>query len=300
MTIILSETFRAVFYAPFYAAHALAAYEDEGVDVRLETPNYPAATVGGLLSADSDVSWGGPMRILVGRDRDPESSLVGFCEVVARDPFFLVGRVANSNFKFSDLAGLRLGAVSEVPTPWLCLQDDIRRAGLDPDLVNRTSDQTMAANAAALRDGALDVVQLFEPFVEQLVRQGTGHIWYEAASRGATSYTTLFTTERKLVEKHDAMLAMTRAIYRTQKWIHGQDAATIAATIAGFFPDLDADTLTGGIARYKALGIWGRDPLLPKDGFERLKAACLSGGLIERGADYADCVDTSLARSVIG
>jgi len=30
-----------------------------------------------------------------------------------------------------------------------------------------------------------------------------------------------------------------------------------------------------------------------------MKAACLSGGLIERGADYADCVDTSLTRTVI-
>ena len=120
-----------------------------------------------------------------------------------------------------------------------------------------------------------------------------------AATRGPTSYTTLYTTERTLAAKPDVMLAMTRAIYRTQKWLHRQDAATIAATIASFFPDLDTDTLTACIARYKALDLWGRDPFLPKGGFETLKGACLSGGLIERGADYADCVDTSFARTVI-
>ena len=299
MAIILTETFRAVFYTPFYAAHTLGAYEAEGVDIRLETPDYPAPTAGGLLSAESDVSWGGPMRILVGRDRDPESSLIGFCEVVTRDPFFLVGRSPNPNFAFSDLAGLRFGAVSEVPTPWMCLQDDIRRAGLDPASLNRVTDRPMTDNMAALRDGALDVIQAFQPFVEQLVQDGAGHIWYAAASRGPTSYTTLFTTKQILAEKRDIMLAMTRAIYRTLKWVDGQDAATIAATVAGFLPDLDADTLTACIARYKALGLWGRDPVLPKEGFDRLKSGCLSGGLITRGAAYEDCVDTGLARAAM-
>ena len=35
MTIRLSENFRALFYAPFYAAHAIGAYEAEGVDAEL-------------------------------------------------------------------------------------------------------------------------------------------------------------------------------------------------------------------------------------------------------------------------
>ena len=35
MAIRLSENFRALFYAPFYAAHAIGAYHAEGVDVTL-------------------------------------------------------------------------------------------------------------------------------------------------------------------------------------------------------------------------------------------------------------------------
>jgi NitT/TauT family transport system substrate-binding protein len=239
------------------------------------------------------------MRILVARDQDPDCGLIAFCEVVTRDPFFVVGSAPRPDFQMSDLVGLRLGTVAEVPTPWMCLQDDIRRAGLDPAILNRVSDRSMADNAAALRDGRLDAVQVFQPFVEQLVSEGAGHIWYAAASRGPTSYTTLLATERTLVENRDTVLAMTRAIYRTQKWLHRQDAARIAETVAPFFPDLDADALTACIARYKAIGLWGSNPILPKDGFERLKGAYLSSGLIERGADYDDCVDTSLARTVI-
>ncbi len=41
MAIVLQETLRAVFYAPFYAALALGAYAREGVDARLVTAPKP-------------------------------------------------------------------------------------------------------------------------------------------------------------------------------------------------------------------------------------------------------------------
>jgi len=239
------------------------------------------------------------MRILVDRDRDPASDLVSFCEVVTRDPFFLVGREPRPDFRLSDLSGLRLATVSEVPTPWMCLQEDIRRAGMDPESLARVTDNPMPANARALCGGAVDVIQVFEPFVEQLMDGGAGHIWYAAADRGPTSYTAFYTTEQALAGRRDVMLGMTRAMYRTQTWLHAAAASTVAETIAPYFPDLESATLTGCIARYKSLGLWGRDPVLPEDGFERLKQSCLSGGLIRRAADYIRCVDNSLARAVI-
>jgi len=298
MTITLFETFRAVFYTPFYAALALGAYRDEGLEVRLATAE-SAAVTGGLLSADADVSWGGPMRLLFAHDRDPESDLIGFCEVVTRDPFFILGRERRPDFRPADLAGLRLAAVGEVPTPWLCLQDDIRRDGADPHAVLRLPDRPMADNVEALRNGEADAVQLPEPFADALTQSGEGHVWYAAADRGRTSYTTLFTTRRTLIERREEMLAMTRAVYRAQRWLHATDAALVAKAVASFFPGLPHDVLTRCVDRYRTLGIWGRDPILARAGFERLKAACLSGGLIGRDIAFDVCVDTELARATI-
>ena len=42
MSITLLENFRAVFYTPFYAAFSLGAFEEQGVEVRLETSPDPA------------------------------------------------------------------------------------------------------------------------------------------------------------------------------------------------------------------------------------------------------------------
>ena len=92
MPITLIENFRAAFYAPFYAAAALGAYEAEGVDVRIEASPDAAKTMQTLISGGGDVSWGGPLRLMEARERRPANEPIVFCEVVGRDPFFLIGR----------------------------------------------------------------------------------------------------------------------------------------------------------------------------------------------------------------
>ena len=87
MPITLIENFRAVFYAPFYAAFALDAFKTEGVDVRLQMSAAADKTLATLMAGAGQVSWGGPMRLLHARDNDSNSSLVSFCEVVSHDPF---------------------------------------------------------------------------------------------------------------------------------------------------------------------------------------------------------------------
>ena len=299
MGVILTETFRAVFYTPFYLPHALGAYEAEGVDVELRTSEDLDSVAAQLQQGSTDLHWGGPMRIMMNHDRDPDCGLVGFCEAVTRDPFFLVGRVAKPDFQMSDLADVTLASVSEVPTPWMCLQDDVRRAGMDPATIRRVTDATMPENTAALRRGDVDVIQVFQPFAEELVADGVGHIWYAAATRGPCSYTTLYTIRKTLEAQRDALHRMTRAMYRAQKWLHGNSPADIAGAVAGFFEDVPRERVEAAVARYLDLGIWGRDPVLPRNGFERLRVALLSGGLIEREIPFEDCVDNSLADAVV-
>ncbi len=143
MTIVLQESLRGLFYAPYYACFALGAFAGEGVEVEFVSAPSPGAAPDGLFDGTVDVSWGGPMRVNQLYETRPDCDLVCIGEAVTRDPFFLVGREPNPDFTLADLFGRRVATVSEVPTPWLCLQDDLRRAGLDPDDLPRIADRTM-------------------------------------------------------------------------------------------------------------------------------------------------------------
>ena len=299
MRITLLENFRAVFYTPFYAAFSLGYYKGEGVDVCLETSPDPARSANLLMSGDVEVGWGGPMRVMVAYDKNPNCDLQVFCEVVCRDPFFLIGREPNPGFRMGDLMGSRIATVSEVPTPWMCLQHDLRLAGLDPDALRRVPNRTMDENAAALRAGEVDAIQVFQPFAEELIREGAGHIWYQAVERGLTTYTALYAPASFLRENPESALGMTRAMAKAGQWLADNDAAAIAGLVKPWFEDMDADLLTEAVARYKRVGLWNRSPRLGGESFEWLRAACLSGGLIARGVSYERAVDMRFVDEVM-
>lgn len=297
--ITLSENFRALFYTPFYAAHAIGAYAAEQVDVRLRESPDPASTAADLRAGRIDVMWGGPLRVLLTHAADPGADIVCFCDVVARDPFFIIGREPNPNFRPRDLVGARFASVAEVPTPWLCLQDDIRRDGIDPATLHRISDATMADNAAALRAGGLDAVQLFQPHAEALLQAGTGHLWYAAADRGLTAYTTLVTRRSLLVSRRDELAAMVRAMYRTLRWLAATPGADVARALAAFFPDVPAPIYAAAIDRYRALCLYAADPVTRREGVERLRAAMRSGGVLDRDVPFEHVVDNTLAEAAV-
>ncbi len=299
MAIVLSENFRALFYAPFYAALATGAFREAGVDVVLKPSPSPPAAARALRAGEVDVMWGGPLRVMMVHDKEPSADLVCFCDVVARDPFFIIGGTPRPNFKFADLIGLRLGIVSEVPTPWICLADDIRRASIDPKRLELVDDRTMEQNEAGLREGTIDAVQIFQPYAERLIASGAGHVWYAAATRGLTAYTTLVTRRATLAARNDEMLAMTSALDRTLGWFARTPADEIVRAVREFFPDVDRTIFAAAIERYRTLNLWASDPLIRREGYDRLHDAMRSAGVLGRDISFDGCVDTVLANRAI-
>ncbi len=298
MAIVLQESLRALFYTPYYAALARGAYAEEGVEVRFASAARPDMAAAALFHGAADVTWGGPMRVNQMYDLRANCDLVCFGEAVTRDPFLLVGRTPRPNFRLAVLTTERIGTVSEVPTPWLCLSHDLQRAGISPDALSRVRDWTMAENVTALRRAELDAVQVFEPLAEELIASGEGHLWYAAANRGLCSYTTFYARHGVLQAKRTEMLGLVRGLYRTQKWLHQQSPETIADVVRPYFPAVPLPILRAGIARYRALAIWSRTPVLPREGYERLVAALVAGGFA-KGTPFEVAVDNTLAEQVV-
>jgi len=294
MAITLQESLRGLFYAPFYVALAHDAYAAAGVEVRFVSSPRPGDAARNVMDGTVDVCWGGPMRVMQAYQQIPGCDLVSFAEVVTRDPFLLVGREPRTDFSLRDLIGLRVATVSEVPTPWMCLQEDLRRAGIPPSLLTRVDDRTMAENIAALRRGDVDVVQVFEPFAAEF-----GHVWYAQAGRGPTSYTTFYARRGLLQARRDELIRMVRAIHRTQKWVADAEGAAIADAITRYFQDVPQAILIKACTRYKSLGVWSRDPRLPPAGYNRLLASLVSGGFVLPGTSFEVAVDNSLAEQVV-
>jgi NitT/TauT family transport system substrate-binding protein len=299
MKLTLLENFRSMFYAPFYACTELGAYEAEGLDVEVKMTPELGKTLDYVIAGEAEMSWGGPMRLLYALDANPAAGCVAFCEIVGREPTLLVGRTPKPAFRMQDLIGKTVAIFNEAPTPAICLRHDLRLAGVDAARVDLATSGSMEENAAALRAGKADAIQVFEPVAQNLIDEGAGHLWYASAERGRTSFTTLFTTRRVIEAQPEAVLRMTRAIYRTLKWIHTHDGMALAKTVHSYLPEIPLEVLASCCEAYKKLGLWNRDPVVDPAGFAWKRDAMFHGGEIRKKLAYEDCVDARFAAQAL-
>ena len=291
MKLRVAENFRAVFYAPFYAIRALGLAEREGLAVEWLPSGAPGSTIGEVKRGGIDAQWGGPMRVLKDHDSTPADGarLVCFGEVVGRDPFYLIGRKNQPSFGLKDLAAMRLGVVSEVPTPWYCLRADLEDAGVDTTTLRTMKNLTMPQQVDALLAGKLDAAQLFEPYASRALADGNA-ILYAASSRGPTCYTTFICSREGVSRRREEFAALTRATQAMLDWVAEKGPAELARVTASFFPDVQPDLLRSALERYHRAGLWSRTTAVSKAGFDRLAYGLHAGGFIAHRATYAECV----------
>jgi NitT/TauT family transport system substrate-binding protein len=299
MKLRVAENFRAVFYAPFYAIRALGLAEREGLAVEWLPSDAPGGAIEQVKRGAIDAQWGGPMRVLKDHDSTPAdgASLVCFGEVVGHDPFYLVGKrnqpAFGAGFNLQHLAAMRLGVVSEVPTPWYCLRADLEDAGVNTAAMRsrgRLVDKlTMPQQLEALAAGKLDVAQLFEPYASRALADGNA-ILYAASSRGPTCYTTFITSRDAASKRREEFAALERATQAMLDWLAKEGQAELARLTAPFFADVPHDLLRSALERYQRAGLWSRTTAVSEVGFDRLAYSLHASGFIAKRGTYAECV----------
>lgn len=289
------ENLRTVSYAPFYLADRLGLFSQQALDVEIIPSPSPVETAQGLLAGRVDVAWGGPMRVMKHHDQDPDCPLVCFCKVVGPEPFSLVGREAVDRFDFHALLGRRVGVMTDVPTPWLTLQEDLRRSGIDPQALDQGPARTMADNVVALAKGEVDVVQVMEPYTEAAVQAG-GHLWHPFALRGDVVFTSFYTTRQFATRESSTCQALSQAMGAALRKIRTDSPTETAAAITDWFPDLSQSHLSNSIQRYIDTGIWPSSTRMSESAFVRLKGALLSGEFIGTDVPYERAVLDQLSQ----
>ena len=196
MTIVLQESLRGLFYAPYYAcADAGRATRGEGVGVRVRRrAGSPGAAPDGLFCRRRPMSaWGGPMRVnQLYETAAPIATSCAIGEAVTRDPFLLVGRERRTRVSRSPTSLGRAGRDGErgadavaLPASTTCGSRGSRSRR--PSTAYRRSARWPTTRRRCCAADEADVVQLFQPLAEELRGdQARAIMWYAAATRGPT------------------------------------------------------------------------------------------------------------------
>ena len=296
----LIEAFHSIFYSPVVIAVLGGHLAAEGLEPTLTAAEHAGGIADILLEGRADVAISGLVRSFDLADRGGPR-LVHFAAVNDRNGFFLLSRTPRPDFAWPDLVGRTVLSYSGAPTPWLCMQAVLRRHGVDPARVNSVRHLAAPDAAAAFRAGDADFLEHGPPLVDELVRDGIGHLVASMGeATGPLAFSSCMTTSDMLVHGRDLLRRFVRGLARAQRWMRDAGAEGIAEAIAPAFPDITADLRRRAVERYARQDTWAAHPAISPEGFEALQEILLAGGFIARRHRFEELVDTSLVAQAMG
>lgn len=297
----LNEVVHSVFYAPQYVAQELGFFEEEGLDVTVSIGNGADKSMTALLSDSADIALLGTEAGIYVYNEGKEDYPKAFAQLTQRAGNFLVSRVDEPDFEWTDLKGKsviggRLGGMPELVLEYVIKENGMTK-GEDVEIVNNID---FSSTAGAFTGNVGDYTVEFEPVATTLEQNGTGYI---VASLGEASgyvpYTVYMARDDFMTEHPEVVEAFTRAIYRGQQWVEEHTSAEVAEVILPQFTESDVETLTTIIERYKAQDTWKTDPLFSEEGFTLIQNIMEQGGELSQRVPFSDLVRNDFAEKVI-
>ena len=281
----LRVAFRNMFYTTIYVAVEGGFLAEQGLDVDFDHIPAGQSSTDLLKAGEIDITQSGISRSFMDLDAGSDAPPLHVAEINQRDGFFLLSRRPTDGWTWADLIGATLIPVGFTPVPYTTLQAAMRWHGVDPASVNLMAGLSAEEMLGRFRNGDADYLQVPYPFAGQLVNEGAGHIAVTLGSEsGYVCYSSFAVTPAYLAENPETVQRFVNGYARAQRWVAESEPEAVAERIAPMFPEYDRALLADGVGRYKAAGVWATDPMIGRNGFDRMRDALIAGGLVQGGA----------------
>jgi NitT/TauT family transport system substrate-binding protein len=281
----------ASFYAPLIGTVGGGFLEAEGLDGRYGVRPADRNPFEMIRSGEIEVMQSAVSSSWARLERGEGDLPAHFAQINRRDGFWILGRDPGP-FRWDHLEGRTILA-DHGPQPLAMLRYAASRNGARLDAVGWENAGDPASIVAAWKAGHGDYAHLQGPAPHVLAETGAGHVLTAVGyAMPEVAFSSLAAMPSFL--KTPEASAFLRAYTRCLEWIAASGAATIAETLAPFFPDVDVKALAASIAGYKALGCWKTTPEIPRSEYDQALEVFEWNKLITRRHRYEDVVEASV------
>ena len=299
--IVLSEVIHSIFYTPQYVALHKGFFLEEGLNVRIDVANGADKGAAALLSGSAQFALFGSEAAVYTWHQGAENPIIAFGLLCQRDGSFLVGREQRDDFAWTETEGKVIIGGRKGGVPQMVLEHSLLTNGLTPQTdVEIIQNIGLTATAAAFKEGTGDYLQVWEPGASLLVKEGAGYIVAPMSKTSGLLPYTVFHATKSYMEKNPTIVqSFTDAVYKAQKWVHNASATDVAKAIAPSFPDMDQAHMAEIVERYKSLGVWAANPILPAEALDNLQNMMIQAGELTEKVPYDKVVNTTFAQKSV-
>ena len=293
--ITLNEVAHSIFYAPQYVAIELGYFEEEGIDLRLETGFGADKTMTAILSGNADIGFMGSESSIYAYLEGADDYAINFAGLTQRAGNFLVSREPIENFSWDMLIGKKVIGGREGGMPQMILEYILFNNGIDPNMdltIDQNIDFGLTAGAFS-GDTSYDFTVEFEPGATALEKEGVGYV---VASLGVDSgyvpYTAYCAKKSYIENNTETIKSFNRAIQKGLDYVNSHSSVEIAQVIAPQFSDTDIATITTIVERYRTQDSWKKTTVFEQDEFSLLVDILKKAGQIDSDVPYEKLVVT--------
>lgn len=299
--VTLNEVAHSIFYAPQYVAIELGYFEEEGIDLSVETGFGADKTMTAVISGDADIGFMGPEATIYQYQEGNRDYAVNFAQLTQRAGNFLISRENVKDFQWSDILGKDVIGGRKGGMPEMIFEYVLKKNGIDPDTdINMIQNIDFANTAGAFTGGTGDFTVEFEPNATALENEGAGYV---VASLGTESgyvpYTTYCAKKSYLEKNSDIIEGFTRAIAKGQQYVNSHTAKEIAKVIAPQFKETSEKDLIKILNRYMEQDTYKENPVFDEDGYDLLQEILDEAGELKEKVPFETLVDNQYAEKAL-
>ena len=297
--VTLNEVAHSIFYAPQYVAIEEGYFEEEGIDLTLETGYGADKTMTAVLSGDADIGFMGSESSIYAYLEGANDPVVNFAQLTQRAGNFLVAREEMSDFEWTDLKGKDVLGGRKGGMPEMVFEYILKQNGIDPaNDLNIDQSIDFGSTAAAFSGGLGDFTVEFEPGATSLEKEGDGYVVASLGTDSGYVPYTAYSAKNSFMEEHPEIIqGFVNALQKGMDYVNSHTPEEIAEIIAPQFPDTDLDTITTIVKRYADQDTWKENLIFEESSFDLLQDILESAGELSERAPYEELVRTDFAEN---
>lgn len=297
----LNEVTHSIFYAPLYVALNMGFFEDEGLDVTLESTSGSDSSMTTLISGSADIILAGPEQVVYAEEVKDRPMVFG--QLTQKDGSFIVGKEDSDNFSLNDLKGKTIIGGRQGGLPAMTLQYVIETSGLTigtgADKVNLRTDVAFANIGSEFITSGNEYCTLFEPTATLLEKAGNGFVLKAVGDlSGYIPYTCFIAKESYLKNKSEQSEKFLKAVYRGYQYISTESAEKSAKALKNSFAGMSEEELKIAVTQYLAIDAWCSSPVMSETSFNKLLAVLNNASKQQYNPSYTKLVNTEIAQKI--
>ena len=297
-TIKLNEVTHSIFYAPLYIAINNGYFEDEDIEIELINGGGSDKSMTALISGQAQVALLGPETAVYVAAQGSTDQPIIFGQLTKRDGTLLIGREAEPNFDWADLAGKEILGGRRGGMPAMTLEYVLKQNGVG-DTARINLDVAFDLMVSAFENGTADYCTMFEPTASDYVAAGKGYVVASIGQEsGEVPYTAFMATPSWLNDNPDKAEGFLTAFMRGYEYLMTAEINDVVDSLMPSFTGSTRTSIQSAVESYKSIDAWVDNPAMKESAYNNLLDIISSAGELTERVPFSTVVDNTIANKV--